>query len=189
MVECFDGYTSSLEAKRFEEGGEDDFVESRTEISIKKYLHQFYIQQEFCIWIADFKDSKALLKGSQITNPKSTFDFITNYENLKLDNPFKPNKQTYQVWTMYKLKAKKVQPINKANGIDNPPKGKDNWYEHSKAQDTPQQQVGKYQHLLLPRFSAIPYKTRLTSERLASLDVRDMLLPKEKVLFNEMMLN
>jgi len=43
MVECFDDYIFLLEAKRFEEGGEDDFVESRTEISIKEYLHQSYI--------------------------------------------------------------------------------------------------------------------------------------------------
>jgi len=39
MVECFDGHTSLLEAKRFEEKGGNDFVKSRTEISIKEYLH------------------------------------------------------------------------------------------------------------------------------------------------------
>ena len=49
MVECFNGYISSLEVKRFEEKSGDDFIESRTEISIKEYLHQSYIQQEFCI--------------------------------------------------------------------------------------------------------------------------------------------
>ena len=97
MVECFDGHTSSLEAKRFEEGGGNDFIESRTEISIKEYLHQSYIQREFCIWTADFEDSEALLEGSQITNPELTFDFTTDYKNLKLGNPFKPNKQTCQV--------------------------------------------------------------------------------------------
>ena len=43
MVECFDSYTFSLEAKHFEERGGDDFVESKTEISIKEYLHQSYI--------------------------------------------------------------------------------------------------------------------------------------------------
>ena len=90
---------------------------------------------------------------------------------------------------MYKSKAKKMQPINKANGINDPLKGKDNWYECLKAQDTPQQQVRKYQHLLLPRFSAIPCRTRLTLERLTRLDVGNMLFPKEKMLFNEMMLN
>ena len=189
MVECSDGHTSSLEAKRFEEGGGDDSVESRTEISIKEYLHQSYIQREFCIWTADFEDSEALLEGSQITNPESTFDFTTDYENLELGNPFRPNEQTCQVWTMYKSKAKKVQPVDEADGIGDPPGGRDDWYERSKARDTPQQQVGEYQHLLLPRFSAIPRGTRLTSERLASLDVGDMLLPEERVLFDEMMLN
>jgi len=44
--------------------------------------------------MADFEDSEALLKGSQITNPESTFDFTTDYENLKLSNPFKSNEQT-----------------------------------------------------------------------------------------------
>ena len=43
MVKCFDGHTSSLEAKRFEEEGENDSIESKTEISIKKYLHESYI--------------------------------------------------------------------------------------------------------------------------------------------------
>ena len=52
-------------------------------------------------------------------NPKSTFDFIINYENLELDNPFKPNKQTYQMWMIYKSKAKKVQLVNEANKISN----------------------------------------------------------------------
>ena len=39
MVKCFDSHTFSFEVKRFEEGGGDDFVKSRTEISIKEYLH------------------------------------------------------------------------------------------------------------------------------------------------------
>ena len=45
--------------------------------------------------MADFEDLKVLLKGNQIINLKSTFDFIINYKNLKLGNPFKFNKQTY----------------------------------------------------------------------------------------------
>ena len=90
---------------------------------------------------------------------------------------------------MYKSKAKKMQPINKANGINDPLKGKDNWYECLKAQDTPQQQVGEYEHLLLLWFLAIPYEIWLTLKRLTSLDVGNMLFPKERVLFNEMMLN
>jgi len=43
MIKCFDGHISSLKTKRFEEKDEDDFIESRTEISIKEYLHQSYI--------------------------------------------------------------------------------------------------------------------------------------------------
>ena len=39
MVKCFDDYISSLEAKHFEEKGENDFVKSKTEILIKEYLH------------------------------------------------------------------------------------------------------------------------------------------------------
>jgi len=97
MIECFDGHTSLLEAKRFEKGSGNDFVKSRMEISIKEYLHQSYIQQEFCIWTADFEDLEALLKGNQITNPKLTFDFTIDYKNLELSNPFKPNKQIYQM--------------------------------------------------------------------------------------------
>ena len=77
-------------------------------------------------------------------NPKLTFDFIINYENLEFGNLFKPNKQTYQVWTMYKLKAKKVQLVNEADEIGNSLGGRDDWYKRSKARDTPQQQVGEY---------------------------------------------
>ncbi len=95
MVEYFNGYISSLEAKHFKKRGGNDFVESRTEISIKEYLYQSYIQREFCIWTANFKDLEALFEGSQITNPESTFDFIIDYKNLELGNPFRPNKQTY----------------------------------------------------------------------------------------------
>ena len=43
MIKCFNGYISLLEAKRFEEEGRDNFVESKTEILIKEYLHQSYI--------------------------------------------------------------------------------------------------------------------------------------------------
>jgi len=43
MVECFDSHIFLLEAKRFKEGGGDDFVKSRMEILIKEYLHQSYI--------------------------------------------------------------------------------------------------------------------------------------------------
>ena len=39
MIKCFDNYTSSLEAKRFEKRGEDDFIKSKMEILIKEYLH------------------------------------------------------------------------------------------------------------------------------------------------------
>lgn len=37
------------------------------------------------------------------------------------------------MWIIYKSKAKKVQPINKANKISDLSKGKNDWYKYSKA--------------------------------------------------------
>jgi len=39
MVKCFNSCIFLLEVKRFEKGGENDFVKSRIEISIKEYLY------------------------------------------------------------------------------------------------------------------------------------------------------
>lgn len=90
---------------------------------------------------------------------------------------------------MYKSKAKKVQPVNEADQIGEAPGGKDDWYERSRVRDTQQDQHGRFQHLLLPRFSNLPRGSRLTPERLAKLNVGSTLWPEERALFNEMMLN
>jgi len=43
MIKCFNGHTSLLKIKRFEEKGGDNFVKSKMEILIKEYLYYSYI--------------------------------------------------------------------------------------------------------------------------------------------------
>ena len=76
---------------------------------------------------------------------------------------------------IYKLKAKKVQLVNKNNSIREGFKGQFNQYKQSKVQDTLQAQISKYQDYLLPRFTIILRGSRLTLKRLADLDIRDQL--------------
>ena len=45
---------------------------------------------------------------------------------------------------VYKLKAKKVQLVNRNNKIKRGFRGQSNQYKRFKAQDTPQEQVGEY---------------------------------------------
>ena len=53
----------------------------------------------------------------------------------------------------------------------------------------PQDQVGKYQSHLIPRFCDIARGSRLTKERLKGLDVGEGLSAKEREFFEEMLLN
>ena len=63
---------------------------------------------------------------------------------------------------VYKLKAKKVQLVNRNDKIRRGLKGRSNQYKRFKAQDTLQEQVGKYQDYLLPRFTTIPRSSCFT---------------------------
>lgn len=75
------------------------------------------------------------------------------------------------------------------DGSGKTPGGDPDWYEKSRVRDHPQPQEGKYQEYLLPRITVIPRGSRLTAERLKSLDVGDWLWPEEHRLFEEMMIN
>jgi hypothetical protein len=89
----------------------------------------------------------------------------------------------------YKPKAKKVQPVNRNDGTGGGPGGRADWFERSKARETPQEQEGKYRDYLLPRITSVPKGSRLTPERLQSLDIGDWLWEEEKAMFYELMLN
>ena len=73
---------------------------------------------------------------------------------------------TLLVNSIYKPKAKKVQLVNKNNKIRKGLKGQFNQYKRFKAQDTLQEQVGKYQDYLLLCFTAIPRGLYLILKRL-----------------------
>ena len=93
------------------------------------------------------------------------------------------------VFTAYKPKSKKVQPVNANDGTGEGPGGRPDWYARSKAREVPQEHTGRYKDHLLPRISGIPKGSRLTPERLAALDVGEWLWVEEKAMFFELMLN
>ena len=76
---------------------------------------------------------------------------------------------------IYKLKAKKVQLINRNDKIRKGLRGRFNQYKRFKARDTLQEQVGEYQDYLLLYFTAILKGSCLILKRLVKLDIRDQL--------------
>ena len=76
---------------------------------------------------------------------------------------------------VYKLKAKKVQLVNKNNSIRERFRGQSNQYKRFKVRDTLQAQVSEYQDYLLLYFTAILRGSRLTLKQLANLNTRDQL--------------
>ena len=120
----------------------------------------------------------------------STDEYKRNMENMvaQLQGPYQPN-DSFMVATLYKRKAQKVRPVDANDGTGEGPGGHPDWYERSKTRDFPQPHVGKYAEYLLPRISKLPRGSRLTPERLRSLDVGDWLWPEERAMFDEMMIN
>ncbi len=113
----------------------------------------------------------------------------TEYEDFLLKTPYRKRMCYAGINAAYKTKDKKVQPVDEADGVGNVPGGRRDWYERSKARDVPQEQFGRYQHHLIPRFSDIPRQSRLTPERMKELDIGDMLQPAERELLEEMLIN
>jgi len=93
------------------------------------------------------------------------------------------------VAAMYKGKDKKVRPVDANDGTGDPPGGRYDWYERSKARECPQEHVGVYRDYLLPRITSIPRGSRLTPERLKALEVGNWLWENERAMFDEMMIN
>ena len=94
-----------------------------------------------------------------------------------------------RVTTLYKNKATKVRPVDANDGTGAGPGGRHDWYQRSKDRDKPQPQAGKYREHLIPRFSSLPRGSRITPERLKKLNVGDWLLPDEREMFDEVMVN
>lgn len=107
---------------------------------------------------------------------------------LSLDNP-NLGPFNIDVNTAYKPKSRKVRPVDLTDGTGEAPGGRKDWFERSKARETPQEHTGKYARYLLPRIASIPKGSRLTPERLTSLLVGDWLWESEREMFDEMMLN
>ena len=79
--------------------------------------------------------------------------------------------------------------MNHNDGTGEGPRGRVDWFERSKARETTQGQGGRYKDHLLPQITSIPRGSRLTPERLRSLDTGDWLWEEEVEMFYELMLN
>ncbi|KAF8846531.1 hypothetical protein BDZ45DRAFT_608835, partial [Acephala macrosclerotiorum] len=107
---------------------------------------------------------------------------------LSLDNP-NLGPFNIDVNTAYKPKSRKVRFVDLTDGTGEVPGGRKDWFERSKARETPQEHTGKYARYLLPRIVSILKGSRFTFERLTSLLVGDWLWESEREMFDEMMLN
>lgn len=94
-----------------------------------------------------------------------------------------------RVAAAYKSKAKKVRPVDANDGTGDGPGGFTDWYARAKLREHKQEHIGKYKDHLLPRITAIPRGSRLTPERLKTLDVGTWLWDDEKAMFDELMIN
>lgn len=92
-----------------------------------------------------------------------------------------------EVNTMYKIKDKKVKPVDRDQGDGAAPGGRRDWYEISQARDTPQEHVGEFKGYVIPRFADIPRGSRLTEENLKKLDNAQGLRPVERRYLEEVL--
>jgi RNase H-like domain found in reverse transcriptase/Reverse transcriptase (RNA-dependent DNA polymerase) len=97
-----------------------------------------------------------------------------------------------RVNTMYKRKAEKVRPVDSSQSDGSIPGGRDDWRERAIAREREQGKHiprGKFDHWLYPRTADFEREVRMTSKRLASLQIGDMLTPQERELFIECLYN
>ena len=113
----------------------------------------------------------------------------TRRKGLRRITKWREQHKTIDVNTAYKKKAQKVQPVDANDGTGDGPGGRRDWYKRSRVRDTPQEHTGKYKEHLLPRIASFPRGSRLTPERLASLDCGKWLWPEERAMFEEIMMN
>ena len=133
-----------------------------------KFLQFFNKLKRVSLYLRDKDKSKKILHISTLKQVELEKMAIVLQDLISV--PF-----TLLVNGIYKLKAKKVQPVNRNNKTRKGLRGQFNQYKRFKARDTLQEQVGEYQDYLLLRFIAIPRGLRLILKQLAQLDTRDQL--------------
>jgi reverse transcriptase-like protein/integrase-like protein len=99
--------------------------------------------------------------------------------------------RTYRIHVnaAYKRKDKKVQPVNANDGTGSKPGGRPDWYERSFERFRQQEPKGKYCDYLLPRIAEFPRGTRITPERLETLNIGAWLWPEERAMLDELLMN
>ena len=133
-----------------------------------KFLQFFNKLKGVLLYLRDKDKSKKILHISILKQVKLKKMAIALQDFISV--PF-----TLLANNVYKLKAKKVQLVNRNNKIRRGLRGRFNQYKQFKAQNTPQKQVSKYQDYLLLRFTTILKSSCLILKQLAKLDIKDQL--------------
>jgi hypothetical protein len=92
--------------------------------------------------------------------------------------------------TVYKRKVDKVRPVDSDKSNGSTPGNNKDWKQKVKERfGIPEGLFKKYDYLLIPKFSVISRKTRLTPERFAEIKIGKKLLKAKKDLLTEMLYN
>ncbi|GKT45832.1 uncharacterized protein ColSpa_06013 [Colletotrichum spaethianum] len=101
-------------------------------------------------------------------------------------------KRNAKVFTMYKGKDKKIHPVDDQPSDGSTPDGDPLWKVKNlaEAEKTMQPDEGPFRGLIRPKYSSIEPYSRLKPDRLAAImDTLGHLLPREKDLFLQVLLN
>ncbi len=86
-----------------------------------------------------------------------------------------------RVYGIYKKKTEKIQPVNSSNSDGSTLDGNKNWKKRAIQQERFTVEVGaKYKDLLIPKFSDLAKRSRLTPERLQKMIVDEAMILQEK---------
>ena len=97
--------------------------------------------------------------------------------------------------TLYKTKDKKVQPVDLEAGTGETPRGDRNWKSRriaqviQKVRSINDKEKGPYSQWIVPRFTNLPVKVRLTQERKERINVGKLLTCKELNVFFSILSN
>jgi hypothetical protein len=89
---------------------------------------------------------------------------------------------------LYKRKGLKVQPVDEAHAGGKRPAGDADWRQRRIEREI-SQNAGRYSGYIVPKFSTIQRGSRLTSARIAKMEIGKSLTPEERELLLEVLFN